>query len=163
MTLHRKAAIGALSSLLLGWMISCKDKAPPEQENHAASTTRDRPAQASSRGRAGADTEPLPVKDLYAPASMPVVSADIPVEGPSDRTFENEKTGIAECDTFVHAMNSCYLPKVSPRERDQILGAMKQERFAWKEASASDSVGTRAKCAKALQDRSSVLKQAGCL
>jgi len=109
------------------------------------------------------EEQPEKARDPYAPAAMPSVRADTLAKAPADPTLENEKTGIAACDAYIRAMNGCYLPKVSPELRDEILAAMKQERFAWKEAGGGDPDGVAKKCAQAMRDRSSLLKQAGCL
>lgn len=151
-----KVSLGALGLwMAVGGLGACdkKTSSPPGE-----------PASLSDRANEPAEEEEaVQAPDPYSAEAMPLVRADTPVQAPLDLTLENEAIGIPECDAFVHAMNGCYLPKVAPEGRIEILAAMKQDRFAWKEASQRNRDEVQKSCVRALQERTTILKQAGCL
>jgi hypothetical protein len=75
--------------------------------------------------------------------------------------------GVPACDAYVAAINACYVPKLPPEARDEVLAPMKQLRFAWKERAdgATEAVkkALAAECDAALVAEKTRLEAARCM
>ena len=114
------------------------------------------PAQATSASAAAATAAPL------AAARSPGVAITV-----GDSDLAANPIGVPACDAYVAAINACYVPKLPPEARDEVLAPMKQLRFAWKERAGGGAADVKkalaAECNARLAAEKDRLAAVGCL
>jgi hypothetical protein len=84
-----------------------------------------------------------------------------------DSDLAASSIGVPACDAYVTAINACYVPKLPPEARDEVLAPMKQLRFAWKQRAdgATEDVkkALAADCGAALLVEKTRLEAAHCM